>query len=58
MFMATILSNLPKMATFLLFKVFSQKLFEGKKFTREEIIRGYTIFMENEQTKFYRTRLS
>ena len=56
--MVTISSKLPKMATFLLLKVFSQKLFEGKKFTREEIFRGYTIFIENEQTKFNRTRLS
>ena len=36
----------------------TQKLFKGEKFSREEIIRGYMVFMENEQTKFNRTRLS
>ena len=49
--------NCPKWRLFCFLK-YSLRNYLKEKFTREEIIRGYTIFMENEQTKFYRTRLS
>ena len=45
-FMATILSNLPKMATFLLLKVFSQKLFEGKVYKRRNYSWIYNFYGE------------